>query len=259
MRFRNWTRHSGIFVAEGQLLVELLLQSDYRVRSVLVEHRSLDRISKLADDSTEILLVSHDQVEQLVGYNFHRGVLACGERKPEKSVVEHFAAGLESTAASDSETFVGLVGVQDPENVGGIIRSCSALGVRRVLIGPGTADPLSRRALRVAMGNTLRVDLYRSVEIIADIEFLRSSAKVQCMATALDSDSLPLEACRRNGPVLLLMGNERHGLPPEVVASCDDSVRIDMELGTDSLNVCVAAGIVLHYFCRLAGPVIERP
>lgn len=245
MRHRNWTWVSGIFIAEGPLLAERLMQSSYQLHSVLVEQRYAEQYAQMAPADVPILVVPHDVVEQLVGFNFHRGVLACGFRKPELELTP------ELQIESQSETWLGLVAVNDPENLGGMLRTAAGLGIRRIWLGPSTGDPLSRRALRVSMGNALFLEIYRSSSNHAALNTLKQLG-VEVVATALTENSMPLEKADRKGPLIVLMGNERHGLPDDVLRLADRCVRIDMQLGTDSLNVSVAAGITLHHFSRIA-------
>ncbi len=247
IRNRNWTELSGRFIAEGPLLVRVLADSSYAIHSVLLDRKYQQHYADWIAPETDLLLVEHALVEQLVGFNFHRGVLACGLRKPLLSVREDF-----KPSDHTGETVACAVGVQDPENLGGILRNCAGLGIRRVIIGPGTADPLSRRVLRVSMGTALHLQLFRSRNLLDDLQWLHSERQVRSVATTLAEDSQSLEQSTRFGTTMILVGNERYGLPPEIQAAASQRVRIEMELATDSLNVCVAAGIVMHYFCRLA-------
>ncbi len=247
LRSRNWTEQSGLFIAEGPLLVEQLVCSNYAVKSILLDRKYLQHYAAMVPDGVELLVVEHALVESIVGFDFHRGVLGCGLRKPVLTLREDFLPWTDR-----GETLVGVVGVQDPENLGGILRSCAALGIARVVIGPGSADPLSRRVLRVSMGTVLQLQLFRSRDLAGDLRWLRDERQITSVATTLSADSQALETTQRSGPVLILIGNERYGLPAEIQSVADQRVTIAMELGTDSLNVCVAAGIVMHYFCRIA-------
>jgi tRNA G18 (ribose-2'-O)-methylase SpoU len=247
IRSRNWTYVSERFIAEGPLLTERLLASDYKTESVLLDQKYADEYLPMIPESVEVLLLEHSQIEQILGFNFHRGVLACGVRPKQLELCEDFGE-----APSPSETIVAAIGVQDPENLGSILRCCAGFGIRRVIIGPGTADPLARRVLRVSMGTALRLQLLHTRKIVGDLAWLRESFGITNYATSLRTDSQALEQMQRSGPVLILVGNERYGLPEEVQRAADHCVRIDMELGTDSLNVSMASGIVMHYFCRIA-------
>jgi tRNA G18 (ribose-2'-O)-methylase SpoU len=246
IRSRNWTYVSKRFIAEGPLLTARLLASDYKTESVLLDLKYADQYLSTIPDFVDVLLLDHEQIEQILGFHFHRGVMACGVRPKQLELRADFG-----DPPLPRETFVAAVGVQDPENLGSILRCCAGFGISRVIIGPGTADPLSRRVLRVSMGTALRLQLLHSKDIVGDLAWLHDSFGIINYATSLRDDSLALEKIRRYGPSLILVGNERYGLPEEVQRAADHCVRIDMELGTDSLNVSMASGIVMHYFCRI--------
>ncbi len=247
IRNRNWTERSGLFIAEGPQVVAEMVRSKYAVKSVLLDRKYERRYHAVVSPETDLLLVDHALVEQIVGYNFHRGVLGCGLRQPLLPVRESFGQ-----CRNERETLLCVVGVQDPENLGGILRSCAGLGIERVIIGPGAADPLSRRVLRVSMGAALHLQLFRSRELAADLRWLSDSRGVASVAATLVDDAEPLERSQRRGPTVILVGNERYGLPAEIQAMADQRIRIAMNPGTDSLNVSVAAAIVMHYYCRIA-------
>ncbi len=247
IRSRNWTYVSKRFIAEGPLLTQRLLASSYKTESVLLDQKYADQYLPTIPESVDILLLNHQQIEQILGFHFHRGVLACGVRPKQLELRTDFGDPPQA-----QETLVAAIGVQDPENLGSILRCCAGFGIRRVIIGPGTADPLARRVLRVSMGTALRLHLLHSKNIVEDLGWLRESFGTTSYATSLRDDSQPLEKTRRSGPVLILVGNERYGLPDDVQRAADHCVRIDMELGTDSLNVSMASAIVMHYFCRIA-------
>ncbi|MBX3422510.1 MAG: RNA methyltransferase [Pirellulaceae bacterium] len=268
LRNRNWTWHSGIFIAEGPLVVQRLLNSHYQVQSVLLDQKYYAQYRPQVPDSIQLLVVPHELVERLVGFHFHRGVLACGVRPARKFITDYDLSQVDcaaqaecsdlqnrnepSSTSATNQTWLGLIGVQDPENVGGMLRTAAGLGITGVLIGPSTADPLSRRALRVSMGNALSLQLIHCLDLKRDLQSFKKRG-FSCVATTLSSNSLPLTSARRSGPVLLLMGNERYGLPNDVLTLADQCVRIEMHHCTDSLNVGVAAGIVMHHYCGHSG------
>jgi tRNA G18 (ribose-2'-O)-methylase SpoU len=249
IRNRNWTYVSKRFIAEGPLLVERLLASQYPTESVLLDRKWAEQYLPTIPEHVQVLLLEHHLIEQLVGFHFHRGVLACGIRPARLKLQDDFG-----DAPDAHETIVATVGVQDPENLGSILRCCSGFGIRRVILGPETADPLSRRVLRVSMGQLLNLRLLHSQNILADLQFLHQRYSFTSIATSLQDGAQSIEKVGRNGPIVILVGNERYGLPEAVQAAASQRVRIDMELGTDSLNVSIAAAIVMHYFCRIAKP-----
>lgn len=245
MRTTNWTSGSGWFIAEGPRLVERLMRSHYQINSLLVSDKYLDDWAARIPDDTPAYVVREAEMVNLLGFHFHRGIIACGLRRPPLDL----RATLVEPLAGDA-TLVAMHGVQDPENLGGILRSCAALGIQHVLIGPWSADPLSRRVLRVSMGTVLKLNLYASRNLVADFQWLRDHHGAESIATTLAEDSEFLERSQRHGPIVIVLGNEANGLPPELQLAADRRVKIDMRLGTDSLNVSVAAGIVMHHYTR---------
>jgi len=240
----NLTRWSGLFVAEGEKLVRRLLASGYETASVLVGRRYLEEFAALAPAETPVLAIPDEWVESLVGFNFHRGILACGRRRAIPGMEEVLPA------AGKRATVVVCPDVQDPENLGAILRIAAAFGVDLVLLGLRSADPLSRRVLRVSMGAALGVPIIRSDDLPTELDRLRRDFGFELAATVLDANAEPLEQAPRSRRIAILFGSEGHGLDRSLVERCDRRLTIAMQRGTDSLNVAVAAGIFLYHFSR---------
>lgn len=247
LRHRSLTHFSQRFVAEGWIVVERLLRSDFETESVVCSPKYVEQIQAAWHKPGTILVMPNEFFTGLVGFHFHRGALACAKRKPLTPVQE-----LSPDDWKEPKTLAGVVGVQDPENLGSILRTCAGLGIDTVLIGPDCCDPYSRRVLRTSMGNALKLRLLSSGRLIPDLRWLQTSLQMQILSTSLAADSKSLEEIDWGRRRLILLGNEGHGLPMDVQMASDVRVRIDMDLNTDSLNVSVAAGIILHYAARLA-------
>jgi len=235
----NRTRWAGLFIAEGEKLVRRLLASDYPIESILLSDRFEARLAPLVPPDAPLWIVPDELVESLVGFNFHRGILACGRRKPDPTLEQLAPLGRRTT-------LIVCPNVQDPENLGGILRISAALGGDGVIVGTAAADPFSRRVLRVSMGAALRIPVRQSSNLASDLRQLAGPLGVQLAATVLDPTAEPLDQATRPERFALLLGSEGHGLPPEIVAQCQRNITIPMHGGTDSLNVAVAAGILLY-------------
>jgi tRNA G18 (ribose-2'-O)-methylase SpoU len=255
LRTTNLTRFSGRFIAESRPLVQRLLASGLEVESILVDQDDLEQARDWLPDDVPILVVPHDSIAELIGFHFHRGFIACGKRPP---MIPWDPALLASPLGIMETDWTGvmLVGVQDPENMGSIFRSCAALGIRHVVLGPNCVDPFARRVLRVSMGNAFKLSFFSVPEStlggIPPMLRVAEGLGIESLAACLSAKSVELRQYRRRGPVLVLFGNEANGLPAEVIDACSKGIRIEMAMGTDSLNVSVAAGILLHYTCRIA-------
>jgi len=137
---------------------------------------------------------------------------------------------------------LGLVGVQDPGNVGGAIRSAHGLGATGVIALEGTAHPGGWKALRGSMGSTFHLPVAQGSTDVA-IGAARHTG-LQIVATVADSGTALGDVDLRR-PVLLLVGNEGAGLPPPVIAAADMRATIPMRRTINSLNVSVTAAILL--------------
>lgn len=235
------------FVAEGLTLAERLLASGLKVDSVLAEERFAERLLPKLAAGVPLYVAPRQIVEALAGFNFHRGVLAAGYRPRPSSLDEWLAGG------GERATFVVCAGVQDPENLGTIIRSSAAFGAAGVLLGWHSADPFSRRVARTSMGANFKPFLRVSPDLPDDLRALREQHGVELVAAVLDDSAEPLVTFRRVPRTALLFGSEGHGLPDELIALCDRRATIPMRHGTDSLNVSIAAGIFLHHFQDVCG------
>jgi tRNA G18 (ribose-2'-O)-methylase SpoU len=244
LKASNATRWSGQFVVEGRLLVERLLASDFEILSLLVSERYLPEVDDAMRDRLPVLVVPDDWVEQIVGFNFHRGMLACARRKPNVDL----AALCE--AQGKALTLIVCPDVQNPENLGSILRIASAFGVAAVVLGPECADPLSRRVLRVSMGAALSVPVAVIDDLPATLEQLRRQLGCELWATVTDRSAAAFDEPARPDRLAVLFGSEGHGLTAAYLKLCDRLITVPMRPGVDSLNVAVATGIVLHHLTR---------
>lgn len=241
LKATNRTRWTNQFVAEGSLVVERLLASRFRVQSVLVSRELERQLPANVPPDCPIYLLEHALAEQLVGYSFHTGVLACGLREP--------SPPLSALVGPDGRSALVAVcpNVNDPENIGAIIRLSAGFGLAGVILGPGCADPFSRRVLRVSMGTAFTLPIVESTDLRRDLVRLRDEFGFDLCATVLDRAAEPLESAAPAVKMGLLFGNEKHGLDLSWVELCGRKLTIPMATGADSLNVAVAAGIFFHH------------
>jgi tRNA G18 (ribose-2'-O)-methylase SpoU len=239
---RNLTRHSGLFIAEGDKVTERLIASDFEVVSILADPALAERYEQLVSPEVPIYVSSKQLLQETVGFHFHRGVVACGRRKQGSDVDE-----LLTHLAQPRPTLVVCPDVQDPTNLGSIIRTCAAFGCSGLLLGHKCADPFSRRVLRVSMGAALQLPLVESRNLTSDLKQLTAGG-FELVGAVLDPAAAPLANSGRGDRLALLLGSEGHGLTSDWLALCHRRVTIPMQLGIDSLNVAVAAAVLLYHF-----------
>lgn len=242
LKATNETRGGDTFVVEGEKLVHRLLASRFPVDSVLVTDKYEGHHAPAVPEDVPMFVIDHAKIEPLVGYHFHRGVLACGRRRA--------WPGLEMTLRGlPGRAVIVVCPVLDkPDNLGAILRIADAFGADAVLVGDACPDPLARRVVRVSMGSALRLPVYVEKDLRGAVGRLKAEHGFAVVAADAHADAEPLGRVARPDRLALVLGGEAFGLDAAWLALADRRVVIPMRPGADSLNVAVAAGIVLHHF-----------
>ncbi|WP_231606205.1 RNA methyltransferase [Salinibacterium sp. NK8237] len=229
----------GLYIAESSKVIARALRAGHQPRAVLVLEQWLDDVAELLGDSPVPIYVGESALlEQLTGFNLHRGALASMHRPILPSVAELVA---------DARRIVILEDIVDHTNVGAIFRSAAALGADAVLITPRCADPLYRRSVRVSMGTVLQVPWTRIPDWPAGAAELKA-AGFHLAALALNDDSVDLDSFAAEAPerVALILGTEGDGLSRSTIDAADTVVKIPMMHGVDSLNVAAASAVGMY-------------
>jgi tRNA G18 (ribose-2'-O)-methylase SpoU len=237
----------GIFVAEGRLVVQRLLSdSPFRTRSVLVTEPTLASLRSFVDahPQTPVYVVPQTVMNDVAGFNVHRGCLAIGERPAPKDWMN---------LARGARRLVILERIGDPDNVGSAFRNAAAFGLEAVLLDPASADPLYRKAIRTSMGATLRIPFARVPEWPDALrQFDRDGIAVIALTPSSSAPCLRTIAAQlRDRRVALVLGHEGGGLTQAALDACPLRARIPMSDNVDSLNVATAAAIAMY---ELAAP-----
>ena len=240
VRERDLVGRDGLFVAEGRVVLEKLIAAHpERLVSVLVaSHRvkSLAGILGGLPSGTPVYSAAQAAMDQVVGFPIHRGILALG-RRPDVNARDLLAR------LPPAALVVGLIGIANHDNMGGILRNAAAFGVDAVLLDDSCCDPLYRKAIRVSVGAALTLPIARAGTAEALVDALVASRfEIAALSPAGNVDLDGLDSGPRTA---ILFGTEGPGLPASILARVR-SVRIDMVGGFDSLNVATTSGIVLH-------------
>jgi tRNA G18 (ribose-2'-O)-methylase SpoU len=249
MKERELARQGGRFIAEGEHLVRRLLASRYVTESVLLTERRAEEMAKVIPDGIPVYVTSTELMTRIIGFKFHSGVLACGLRGQRRTLEEVLPAESQE-GMQPSLRIVICEDINNNENLGSIIRVAAGFGVDAILLGERCTDPFFRRCVRVSMGTIFQLPLVQSENLLADLAKLRDRWKVQLAATVLGADGELLATSSPAPRMGILFGGEAQGLTNEAIAACNRRITIPMKLGTDSLNVAVAAGIFLYHFCH---------
>ena len=230
----------GLFVAEGRLVVRRLIdQRHWEIDSILLTQPAADAlIDMLPKTDAPVYIASQEVMNEVAGFNIHRGCLAL-VRRPATPTLDRIAAGPLSRV-------LVLEGVNNPDNVGGLFRSAAAFGIELVVLGPNSGDPLYRKAIRTSMGATLSLPFVQAPQWPGAIRDLRTDGfTVVALTPRLAAE--PLEDVRQVPKLALLVGSEGSGLTPDALKAATLLARIPMTPDVDSLNVTTAASIAMYH------------
>jgi len=245
VRERDLRGRDGLFVAEGEVVVRVLLTQSLQppVSLLLAEKRVTALAREIASlpEGVPVFVAPQAVMDGIVGFPIHRGILALGRRNPAGSA-DALLRGIDGPSV-----VLGLIGIANHDNMGGIFRNAAAFGVSAVFLDGACCDPLYRKAIRVSAGHALCVPFARLGER-EDMLALLERHGFAPMALAPRAERT-IDEITRPDRAALLLGAEGHGLP-DAVLQRTTGLRIPMAPDVDSLNVAVTSGIVLHHFHR---------
>ena len=226
----------GRFIAEGVKIIERALAAGCRPRSLLLQPRWLPGVEPLLArwPGVPVFVATEALIERVSGFHVHRGALGSFDRPAEASW-ESIAHGRRVIVCEE---------IVDHANMGAIIRVAAGLGWDAVVVSPGSADPLYRRAVKSSMGASLSLP-WRRMDSDDDLARLRESG-FSLVASTLSPAAVDLASFGAPERVALLLGTEGAGLSDAWLSAADHHVTIPMTPLVDSLNVAAAAAILAY-------------
>jgi TrmH family RNA methyltransferase len=263
----------GLAGIEGLKLLEEALRAGLRLDCVFVAQGSEHLLAALPlPEETEVLLVPGKLLDAALSTETPQPVAALAEPPdwswadvlidPAHNCCELGAPSLPRSLRKGWETtplIVVLAGLQDPGNLGTILRSAEAFGAQAVLSLPGTVSAWNPKAVRASAGSVFRLPF---LSVSAEDCFARlRKAGVRIWTTAAPTAEVGAEAADRidlTGPVALVIGNEGNGVPQELAAQADAALTIPCPGRVESLNAAVAASLLLYEASRQRARALHR-
>ena len=262
LKERDLAGRGELFILEGENSVHNLVQHGRMpLESVCISEKRVGPMQALIKvvraQGVPVYALSHEAYSGIVGFNFHRGVLACGRKLPSASPREL----LDGLPPSDASTIVLCEQTNNLDNVGAMFRNAAAFGARAVVFDGRSADPYYRKSIRVSGGHALVVPFTRSGAIADVVAAAKATGHTVCaLVTPSDSDRsktvdaeigapVPINEWRvdsRPRRVAVLMGAEGPGLSDDAQRLADVRLTIPMAGTVDSVNVATACSIALH-------------
>jgi TrmH family RNA methyltransferase len=242
---------SDVLLLDGVHLVSEAVAAGARIRHAAVKTEAMNitevglLVDKLTHSKAEVVMASASVMDALSPVRSSSTVVALADR-PAVSAQMLYRRGPERAARrhDDAPLIVMAVDVQDPGNIGAIVRVAEAGGATGVVAAGASADPFGWKALRGSMGSALRLPLLVQPDAARAVADARRHG-CRIMATVPRGGRSLFEVAY-TGPVAMLIGGEGPGLPPALIDGADERVTIPMQTPVESLNAAVTAALVVY-------------
>ncbi|MGN7611266.1 TrmH family RNA methyltransferase [Magnetococcales bacterium HHB-1] len=235
------------FIVEGVLIMQRLLRSALNIVTIFITDKQLARFSSPLPQDVPIYCMPEAVFNQGILRGYKSGIYALVERPKIRQPMD-----LLSKASVEKPIILAVLpNTTTPRNVGAIVRSAAGLGVTGLILGPSSADPFHRQAIRASMGAIFDFPWVRTDNIIEMIDLLNRH-HIMVLAAHLDSHALPLSDIQNHIQQessmgwAVVLGNEFSGLKKIWLERCALSVALPMHNQVDSLNVATAAAIFFY-------------
>ncbi len=235
--FKN--NENSIVIVESEKVIRKALASQVQVVAFLAlneyHQRLASELERAGVEDNKRFVIDEALLSITVGYHLHQGVLLAIEQ-PRSCALEELDFPL-----------IVLNSLMNSENVGAIIRSARAFGIRSLIYDQQCSHPWLRRSVRVSMGAIFGMKLYGSNDLQSDLHWLRLHRGVKIYAAELHPESVDIAHVQIQQPAALILGSEGYGVNPPLLSFADQRVHIPIDSTVDSLNVSAAASILCHH------------
>ena len=222
LKMKNYRQEKGLFLMEGLKNLEMAL----RFGNVKTIFTSVG-LSKIGKQDIEVYQVNEEIIRKLASSENPEGVVfICEFLKPKKD-------------KKDYHKIIYLDHVSDPGNLGTIIRTAVAFNYDAVILSEGSVEIYNEKVLAASKGAIFAIDIFND-----DID----NYNYPIIVSTLNEKSVPLNNAKKPDNFILVLGNESHGVSKEICEKATDFVKIEMSDNIDSLNVAIAAGILMNFY-----------
>lgn len=226
------------FLAEGKKLCLDAAESGIVIEILYYTYMAQKRWPEIDSLPGEHISISESVAEKISGMKSAQGVFAVC-RLPVWDEAQVDPTG----------RYIALENVQDPANVGAVLRSAAAFGFDGALLSQGCAEPFGQKALRASMGAAFKLPIIRTLDLPAALRVC--SAKGMSTAAAALRGAVDLSEFKPQGGLVLAIGNEGNGLTDDAIDACEKAVKIPISERMESLNAAVAASVLMWEFRSL--------
>lgn len=238
LRQAKGRKERGIFAVEGNKLVEELINSNFRVNNIFATEQWIEKNPILAKKIADYEVIMPKQMEQISNFVTPPGIFATAMMPKYKIEPKD----------SDNQLILLLDGINDPGNLGTIIRTADWFGIKKIVISQDTCDPWQSKVIQSTMGSIFRIQIFET-----DIVRFLKEVKTPVFGALMQGKNVYHTHINNNRGVVII-GSESHGIRENVLPFVSCPINIPRAEGslTESLNASVAAGIILSEVFRMS-------
>lgn len=241
LKEKKYRDATGKYIIEGVKLVEEAINENAQIETIVVcedcvKEDTIDKKLMYEIAKQNIIYVTSKVFSVITDVSNPQGILAVIKRSNKNTDVNY-----------SEDAIIVLDGIQDPGNLGTILRTVDSANLKQIVLSKETADVFNSKVVRSTMGAIFRVNIVRSEDIVADlIKMKEEGFKVVVTSLATEDSVYDIDYMKK----VIVIGNEANGVSKEVQEIADNKVKIPMLGKTESLNASVAAGIMIYEYVR---------
>lgn len=241
LKEKKYRDEYGEYVIEGLKLIEEAIRENVSILHIVIcdgcdKSEMIDSHLKYAMAKYECIYVPQNIFKLISDVENPQGILAVIKKESNEKDIYY-----------NEDIIIALDDVQDPGNVGTILRTVDSVGLKQILVSKGTADCYNPKVVRSTMGAIFRVNIIECEDLKDTLKKAQNNGyKIMC--TSLDAKKSIYEA--QYNKKVIVVGNEANGVSKQIKSIADEKVIIPMRGKTESLNVSVATGIILYEYVR---------
>ena len=247
LTLKKYREAENAYLLEGERYVRTALEINHPFIGIIVEQKYWSLLTEETQNyflsKTEIYIMPSDLFIEIVQTEQSQGIVGVVEKRNHITLdALDKSDGLENV---ETDQFIWLDRIQDPGNLGTIIRTADASGFKNIVLGKGTVDPYNPKVVRSTAGSLLNVNFIEVSDEEALVKWLKSKS-INLIVTALENSNNYMDDANYSKLNCLVIGNEANGVSEYLMSQADARVIIPIYGGAESLNASVAAGIIMY-------------
>lgn len=241
LKERKYRNEYGMYIAEGAKLVKEAINENAKINQIIVSEEAIssnliEKILKVELQKVEYIQVTNDIFKMLSDVEKSQGIMAVIEKRADEKEIDY-----------KQDIILALDDIQDPGNLGTIIRTADSVGLTQILVSKGTVEAYNPKVIRSSMGAIFRVKIIECVDLVNTLKQVKSN-DFQIMVTSLKAKKSIYDINLKRKAIV--MGNEANGVSQDILDLANEKVIIPMLGKTESLNASVATAVILYEYVR---------